>query len=529
MRTLRPTAGYLATMMRPFARPAATLALLVTPLSAQMRAGGSAKGSTAAAVELIAPDVYGARVSKLAHDSMRGRATPSRELDQAADWIASEFARFGLRPARAGQSFVERYAVEQLQIDSAASSVQLGRARLRLSQDFLVVPFNAPRLGTAQGDVILLAAPQGATRDPLAGVDLRGKVLVQYSDRTDDRVVLTVHPDWGQRGLAAIVWVTRAADGVWSSWASRWNLSRLQVTAAARGTPLIAVRARTVERTLRAAGVDLAALVRDGRTEIVVRHVPGLAARFTLTPRVIRRYEAPNVVGVVRGSDPVLREQYVVFSAHMDHVGVAGGGSGCRSQNGDAICNGADDDASGTAGVISLAEAFATLDPAPKRSLIFLTVSGEERGLWGSEAFTADPPVPIDDIVAAINLDMIGRNWRDTIVAIGRAQSDLGATLDRVSSAHPELSMAAVDDLWPQERFYYRSDHYNFARRGVPILFLFNGVHVDYHRPSDHADKIDAEKASRIVKLMFWLGLEVANAEARPQWDPVAYRDVVGR
>ena len=178
--------------------------------------------------------------------------------------------------------------------------------------------------------------------------------------------------------------------------------------------------------------------------------------------------------------------------------------------------------------MIEAAEAFALVRPRPKRSIIFLTVSGEEHGLWGSSYFTARPPVPLAHIVANINLDMVGRNWKDTIVAIGKEHSDLGATLDRVAAAHPELHMRAIDDLWPQERYFFRSDHYNFARQGVPILFFFNGEHPDYHQVSDHPDKIDAEKESRIIRLVFYLGLEVANAAERPRWNPESYRRIVG-
>jgi Zn-dependent M28 family amino/carboxypeptidase len=131
-------------------------------------------------------------------------------------------------------------------------------------------------------------------------------------------------------------------------------------------------------------------------------------------------------------------------------------------------------------------------------------------------------------MVANVNLDMVGRNWKDSIVVIGRQHSDLGATLARVNAAHRELGMTAIDDLWPEERFFFRSDHYNFARLGVPALFFFNGVHEDYHKVSDEPAKIDAEKASRIVKLAFYLGLEVANAVERPRWNPASYRQIVG-
>jgi acetylornithine deacetylase/succinyl-diaminopimelate desuccinylase-like protein len=129
---------------------------------------------------------------------------------------------------------------------------------------------------------------------------------------------------------------------------------------------------------------------------------------------------APNVVGILEGSDPVLKDEFIVLSAHMDHVGVG------APVNGDSIYNGADDDASGTTGVIELAEALSTPGARPKRSVLFLTVSGEEHGLWGSGWFSEHSPVPIAQIVADLNIDMIGRNWKDTIVVIGKEHSDLG-------------------------------------------------------------------------------------------------------
>jgi Zn-dependent M28 family amino/carboxypeptidase len=228
---------------------------------------------------------------------------------------------------------------------------------------------------------------------------------------------------------------------------------------------------------------------------------------------------APNSVGILPGTDPVLRDEYIVVSAHMDHVGVNG------ASVKDSIWNGADDDASGTAGVLALAEAFAQ---APtRRSIIFLTVSGEEHGLWGSAWFANNSPVPINRIVANFNLDMIGRNWKDSIVVIGIEHSDLGGTLARVNAAHPELGITAMRDPWPQENFFGRSDHYNFARRGIPALFFFNGVHEDYHQPSDSPDKIDAEKESRVVRLIFHVTAAVANAQARPKWNPESYKKIV--
>jgi Zn-dependent M28 family amino/carboxypeptidase len=174
-----------------------------------------------------------------------------------------------------------------------------------------------------------------------------------------------------------------------------------------------------------------------------------------------------------------------------------------------------------------VAEAFSMLAEKPARSVIFLTVSGEERGLWGSRYFSEHPVVPIEQIVADLNSDMISRNARDTIVAIGKEHSDLGETLARVNAAHPELDLTAIDDIWPEENFYRRSDHFNFARRGVPILFFFCGTTEHYHQPSDEVDTVDGVKATNTSKLLFYLGLEIANAPERPQWNPDSYAEIV--
>jgi Zn-dependent M28 family amino/carboxypeptidase len=287
------------------------------------------------------------------------------------------------------------------------------------------------------------------------------------------------------------------------------------------GPPVLSVPARAVESVL-AAGLESSSFngLREAVT-LVTRELAAVQLTVSVRDEPGAVPTAPNVVGIVEGSDPQLRDQYIVFSAHMDHVGVN------AAAKGDSIWNGADDDASGTAGILELAEAFTHPSARPRRSIILLTVSGEEKGLWGSAHFTATPPVPIAAIVANINMDMIGRNWRDTIVAIGKEHSSLGTMLDRVVREHPELRMKAIDDLWPNENFYFRSDHYNFARRGIPALFFFNGTHADYHQASDSPEKIDAEKESRILKLLFHLGIAIANDPDRPKWNAESYRRIV--
>lgn len=232
--------------------------------------------------------------------------------------------------------------------------------------------------------------------------------------------------------------------------------------------------------------------------------------------------ELPNVLGILDGSDPVLRNEYLVYSAHIDHLGITSGLA-------DSINNGADDNASGVAGLLELAEAFAQPGARPRRSILFFAPSAEERGLLGSAYYTQHPTVPLRKIVADINMDLIGRNWRDSVIAVGLEQSDLGPTLTRVAQAHPELHMTPIADRWPEERIFYRSDHYNFARKGVPILFFTSGTHPDYHTPSDEAARIDGEKESRLVRLLFYLGTTIANQSARPKWTAESYRRIVER
>jgi Zn-dependent M28 family amino/carboxypeptidase len=268
---------------------------------------------------------------------------------------------------------------------------------------------------------------------------------------------------------------------------------------------------------LRAAGIDtdsLRARVRPGGRPAPIR------IALDLRRRTIRHDRAPNLLGVLEGRDPALREEFVVVSAHMDAVGVRPGGA-------DSINNGADDNASGLAGLLELAEAFQEPEARPARSLLFLVPSGEEKGLWGSGHYVAHPTIPLKAMAALVNMDLIGRNWSDSVIAIGPEFTTLGTTLRRVTAAHPEVRMFPLADRWPEERIFYRSDHYHFARQGVPILFFTSGTHPDYHQPTDTADRIDAGKASRLVQLLYYLIAEIGNDPMRPRWVPARYREIV--
>lgn len=259
--------------------------------------------------------------------------------------------------------------------------------------------------------------------------------------------------------------------------------------------------------------------LRPGATSFIQRY-PVEAEVFDAETgqNVIVTAGAPNVVAILPGSHPTLRDTYVVFSAHMDHLGV-----GTADASGDSIYNGADDDASGTAALIEVAAAFASLETAPSRSLIFLAVSGEEKGLLGSSYYVDHATVPIESIVADVNADMISRNSPDSIAVIGQEYSSLGRLLQRVVTRHPEVQLLVSGDLWPEENLFFRSDHFSFVRKDIPVLWFFGGTHEDYHEPSDEVDKIDADKAARVARLIFFTMYEIANAAAAPTWTDTSF------
>ncbi|MEP7382570.1 MAG: M20/M25/M40 family metallo-hydrolase, partial [Gemmatimonadota bacterium] len=496
------------------------VALLLAPSLAAAQSAAVRAGA-----ESISESNVRSRIGIIADDSMGGRDTPSRGLDLTASYIAGEFARFGLVGALDSSRFVQRYGVGRTRLDGERSRATFsaeGQQVVATARRDLVYVFG-PRTGRRiSAPVILVGGP--LQLDSAKVLPIEGKILVVVGDAKAPNAtpVNQFLSNAFERNPVAVIMVMNNDTVTFARQIANQFRERSAVEGEdATDAVVTMVHERALGSIMRAAGVDLAQFRRS--PAYTVRTLPTLTVSVTLADEGGGGHTAPNVVGVLEGSDPVLKNEYIIFSAHMDHVGTN------PRAKGDSIWNGADDDASGTAGVVELAEAFSQPGARPKRSLIFLTVSGEEKGLWGSEYFVSHSPIPMSQVVADINIDMIGRNWRDTIVAIGREHSDLGATLDRVGAEHPELNMHAIDDLWPDENFYFRSDHYNFARRGVPILFFFNGTHRDYHQASDSPDKIDAEKEARILRLIYYLGHELGNAPQRPVWNPGSYKKIVDR
>jgi hypothetical protein len=489
--------------------------LATGPLSAQ-----SSASAHRAAATITASDIA-MRIGIIADDSMQGRDTPSRGLELTARYVASQFRRFGLRPGGDGGGWFQRYPITRRRFDVENSRVVLAAGGVEA-----VARFNRTARylqGMVSGEPVTGPAVLVGGRieaNDVSRMQLRDKVVVYVSDFTappSDRATQVARAIRLAAPRAVLLVANLEPEG-FAARIPRTMPARTAVDLRLVSPPYVEVSEAAVAPVLRTAKVDLRAVRAD--TAPVVREMPDLRIRVELKDSVLESLTAPNTIGILEGTDPVLKQEYLVYSAHMDHIGITPGRA-------DSVNNGADDDASGTAGVIELAEAFSRPGARPRRSIIFLTVSGEEKGLWGSRYFTEHPAVPIDRIVADLNIDMIGRNWRDTIVAIGKEHSDLGTTLERVNRAHPELGMTVIDDRWPEERFYFRSDHYNFARKGVPILFFFSGVHADYHQVTDSPDKIDSEKESRILRLLYYFGREIGDGAERPRWNPDSYQAIV--
>ena len=224
-----------------------------------------------------------------------------------------------------------------------------------------------------------------------------------------------------------------------------------------------------------------------------------------------------NVVGYIEGSDKKLKNEFVIIGAHYDHIG---------KRNDTTIYYGADDDGSGTTGILELAQAFVEAKKAGKglrRSILFMTVSGEEKGLWGSRYYSEHPVYPLDKTTVDLNIDMIGRIGNEYmkdkdsanyvyIIGDDKLSTDLAAITDQVNSTYSKMKLdRKYNDPKDPNRFYFRSDHYNFAEKGVPIIFYFNGVHPDYHRPTDTPDKINYPLMAKRAQLVFYTAWEMAN------------------
>ena len=490
------------------------------PLLAQTAASDPA---VRRALETITTADFEAKLGALAHDSTRGRETPTPELMRATEWVAAQFAEAGVTPAGEAGGYFQTFTMREERLDSLGT-VAASRAGMTSTWklgEALVYGGGGPPAEYVNVPVVLLVGIPEEESPVFGDVPLRGAVILHVAapDKLSGRYVNPVFEQAQAGGALAHIIASEIPADLWEvlrarSFQSQWRLLGAPEREGDIRMATYGLRLEAVAGLLASAGEDPAALL--AATETRARRLDGVTISIAVGYKPVRDAEVANVLGVLEGSDPALRDEAVVFTGHIDHVGTLA--DRCRPSEvlpADSICNGADDNASGTVGVIELAKAFATLQPRPARTLVFAAVNAEERGLFGSRYYVEHPVVPIDRTVAELNLDMIARNQPDTAGFVGKDYTSLGSVVDRVLTEHPELRLAAAE----HQGRYAASDHYPFAERGVPALFFFSGEHEDLHTAADNPERADPEQAARIVRLAFLTGLAVANGVERPVWD----------
>jgi Peptidase family M28 len=538
---------------------------LALPTTLAQRQGAAAKPAKAAAlmtargVDTISAAQLRTYLSFIASDEMEGRDTPSRGLDTVAKFIALNLTRWGFKPAGDDGTFFQKITLVRNQIDPAHTSAEINGQKFNFGDDYVpnavAATLSGPLVYVGRGWVI-----PSKNVDAYKGIDVKDKIMIVFGSGPPPGTVQSDLRGQGatsptayaqQHGAKGILIIPTAP--IIQNWEqqrqraaqpARAVVEKFQAQAPAANTagpnaPMQNVLMSTKMATALFDGekFDLATITsRAQTTDPVAPFDLGTNKNVSVMVGVAPAHVmTQNVVAVWEGADPKLKDEYVAVGAHYDHIGVAGSGQ-CQALNGDTICNGADDDGSGTTAVLGMAEAISHAKQKPKRSILFVWHCGEEKGLWGSRYFTDYPTVPLDHVVAQLNIDMIGRSKKDgdtnprnaeltgpnAIYVIGSTMmsTELGNLSQQVNKSFLNLQYdVRYDDPKDPNRFFFRSDHYNYARKGIPIIFFFDGVHEDYHRPGDEWQKIDYDKMEKVARTIYLTLWEVANLPARPKVD----------
>ncbi len=494
----------------------------------------------------------------VASDEMGGRDTPSVGLDLTAKFIGTLLSRWGFKPAGDGGSFYQKIDLHRDTVNAASTIASLGGQTLTYGTDF----FANPVAGNINGAPLVFAGEGWMIKskgiEPLKDLDVRGKVVVVYTGGFPRGINFQEVFQSGKRGEAWADPMTYAkqngAVGVISiatpDTENRWQQIR---TLRERGgyvvdkledvsnrqLPTLYISSKAAESLFQGESTEFAKITEAFRSPA---QLPSFAFGSSKTASVTvlttpEKAQTQNIVAVWEGADPVLKNEYVAIGAHYDHVG-----TNPNARGDDKIWNGADDDGSGTVAVLSIAETLAKAPKRPKRSVLFVWHAGEEHGLWGSEYFNKFPTVDIKQVTAQLNIDMIGRSLDpNNIIKCGQNKpcneelsgpngvyvigsemmsTTLGAITKGTNDAYLKLGYDyKYDDPKDKNRFFFRSDHFNYAQNGIPIVFWFDGVHEDYHQPSDTPDKIDYAKMEKVTRTIFLTLLEVSDLKERPKID----------
>lgn len=433
-----------------------------------------------AAMNRIRPESVRGHVSFLASDLLEGRGTPSRGLDIAAEYIASQFRRAGLDPLPGGSSYFQPLSGQkQVMPDAEPVECVIHVPGAAAPQRVTGLAFSLDGIDIDREPILETSAPKVAASE----------AVILYRSPSDDA-------QESFKELAA-------------------NQARLTIVVDPAGG-----LARRIVRS-RAFPADRESSLPKGRWLFVPSFPTGLPADARVSvrarPVAVTAAGSRNVVGILRGSDPALADTYLVVSAHYDHVGMDPFGSG------DRIYNGANDDASGVTGLIEIAEALSKLPERPKRSIIFAAFAGEESGLLGAREFVRNPPVPLSRIVGNLNMEHLGRPDSDGIDARGKG-SITGFTFSSITQALVDAGKLSGTEVYRHEKysddFFNASDNAAFAQKGIPAHTICNGfLFAEYHQQGDHWEKIDADNLARLARTIALGVLTLADDARAPQWN----------
>jgi hypothetical protein len=482
--------------------------------------------------------------STLSSPAFEGRGTGQPGGNRAAQYLADRFAKLGLKPAGENGTYLQPIKFKSAQM-LAETSVKFGDSALKHGEDFVILPsFTGDQFDATSG---LVLAGFGVVstelkRDDLAGLDLKGKIVVIFNGQPDSvdaaawkRATSPQARAMNIFGRGAVAMIVGNAGSAAQPFSTITNyLSRRRVSLASTPAPMFSIPPvvlasdAAMEKAFAGSDMTYAQTLAKAKAGEAVSRELGKTASLSLR---IKREETTgnNVVGVLEGSDPKLKEEAVVYSAHYDAYGIDSDGR---------IFPGAADNALGVGTIASVAEAFIKAFPKPasrpRRSLIFLAVTGEEYGLLGAEHWVQHPTWPLEKIAADINYDGIGTEIYGPVkrvVGFGAEHSDLGSIFEDVAGATGNI---VTPDPMPEENAFVRSDHYSFVRKGVPALMLLGGpagdvsvwiprarkwLETDYHSPSDTVKPDwDWTGPQTVAQLGMIIGLRVANADAMPAW-----------
>ena len=496
-----------------------------------------------------------AHIKFLSDDLLEGRGPGGRGGMLAAKYIAAQFEALGLEPA-ADHSYFQLVQMIGSRPDPANKltvKAGAGSTDFKFADEFVAGSDVEQTEVAINGDIVFvgygISAPE-ANWDDYKGVDVRGKILLMMvndppATATEPNLfggkALTYYGRWtykyeeaARHGAAGAILIhtNESAGYGWSVVRNSWGAERFGLLPDAN-TPVLKMKSWVTEdaarRIVQAGGFNLDQL-RQQAASRSFKPVTLNAKVDTMLRMQVQRLTSPNVVGIFRGNDPTLKNEFVTFSAHWDHLGIR------PDQSGDNIYNGAVDNATGIAGILAIAKACSTLTIKPKRSILFIATTAEEQGLLGAEYYARNPLVPLKDTVANINIDSMNvLGQTSDITPLGADRSTLGKFIEEVSK---ENNLTISPDAHPEQGSFYRSDHFPFAKAGVPAVNFEPGSkfvgHSEkwgeeqfadynehrYHQPSDEfSPNWDFTGMVQQAKLAFLIGLRVANATETPQWN----------